>query len=238
MIEADIGVFNSSGFFVRPRFLDRSRCDELMAESRRLLDSDVARHYPRSSRVWELYRYGETFVDVMCNQCLYEVVTRLLGKGALISDFSLNEVRKGGLPDKWHIDYPYNEMPTLVRGSLLGLQCILALSPFDVSSGATQLVPGTHLQWRHPDDSASTSAVTFLAEPGDMLVMASATWHRAGVNTQERPRTAMLFSFVESWIRPMTGPPEQGPWSSSAMSRLLLGIDRLPEEMPLDGVAV
>lgn len=42
------------------------------------------------------------------------------------------------------LDYPCNEMPAIVTGAILGLQCILALDRFTEDNGATRPVPGSH----------------------------------------------------------------------------------------------
>jgi hypothetical protein len=49
---------------------------------------------------------------------------------------------------------------------------------------------------------------------------------------------AALLAVVESWVRPMTGPPEEGPWGGIQSARLLLGMEQPSEEMPLDRVHV
>jgi hypothetical protein len=236
-IEACVDGVTRDGYHVWRSFLDAERCARLGDEAGALLRSDAAQTYPRSIRVWELYRHGSAFVDVLCDERLCDAVTHLLGVGAIVSDFSLNRVVRGGRPDRWHIDYPYNEMDRLVSGSLLGLQCIMPLSPFDASTGATEFAPRRHATPSWPPETLDGEQTeVFVAQPGDLLVLAAASWHRAGTNRTDRPRTAILSSFVERWIRPMIGPPEPGPWGATQKARILLGIDRLPEEMPLDGV--
>ncbi|MEU6718030.1 phytanoyl-CoA dioxygenase family protein [Nonomuraea sp. NPDC046802] len=219
----------STGCYIWKAFQESSRCAVLRKSAEALLGSDAAKSYPRSIRVWELYRHGEDFVRLMCDNRLLELVAALLGSHALVSDFSLNQVVADKMPDKWHIDYPYTYMAKTVSGSFLGLQCIMPLSPFTVATGATQFVPGSFRHYSHPPDDPSAEAVTFLAEPGDLLVMAASTWHRAGVNTTPDPRSAILWCFIESWVNPMAGPPEDGPWAATQRARRLLSMER-----PLD----
>jgi hypothetical protein len=217
----------SAGFYVWRGFEDLSRCAALLDQAEGLLRSDAARRFPNSTRLWELYRYGADMVDLMGHPELLALVAGLLGPCPVLSDLSLNQVRDAELPDIWHIDYPFSHMGTLVSGSLLGVQCIMPLDEFTDDNGATQLVPGSHRRYRHPPAAVPDQDVTiFTAAPGDLLIIAASTWHRAGINLTGQPRTAVLFSFVESWIRPMTGPPEDGPWSATPSARLLLGMER------------
>ncbi|MGC4757621.1 phytanoyl-CoA dioxygenase family protein [Micromonospora trifolii] len=218
--------FLAHGYFHWKGFLGEDRVAALRAAAEGLLAGPGALHTPESVRVLEVYRHGPEFVALLEDSQLWAFVDGLLGANAVLSDLSLNEVRRGGKTDRWHIDYPYNDMPEVVRGGILGLQCVLPLVPFTVETGATQLVPGSHERYRQPEDVADSDAVPFVAEPGDLLVLQSATWHRAGNNLTDEPRTAVLLSFVESWVKPMGGAPESGPWSVTEHARARLGITR------------
>jgi len=153
----------------------------------------------------------------------------LLGPNHLLSDHSLNVVHRGGRPDRWHLDYPFNEMRDLTTGSLLGLQCILALDDFTADNGATRYLPRSHRPPRRPGPDLDLAGSPVLVAAGTLTVLAAATWHRSGTNTTDRPRRAILLSFVENWIRPMTGPPEPGPWGRTTRTRRMLGLERPPE---------
>jgi ectoine hydroxylase-related dioxygenase (phytanoyl-CoA dioxygenase family) len=224
----------SEGFYIWRGFQDPARCTVLRDRAEQLLRTGAAREFPTSTRLWELYRYGNDMVALMCDEGLLALAASLLGPYPILADFSLNQVRGGEMADYWHIDYPFSHMRTRVTGSLLGIQCIMPLSPFTADNGATQLVPGTHRREGHPRAGDPAGMTTFIAGPGDLLVIAAATWHRSGVNTTATPRTAVLFSFVENWIRPMTGPPEPGAWSTTPLARSLLGFEHptRPESKP------
>jgi ectoine hydroxylase-related dioxygenase (phytanoyl-CoA dioxygenase family) len=218
--------FHHDGYHVWRDFLTPEAVERLRTEAERLLASDIALHTPESIRVFQLFRHGEAFVELLEDDRLSELTDPLLGRNALMSDFSLNSVGPNGKPDRWHIDYPYNDMRHIAEGSLLALQCVLPLTPFTEESGATQFLPGTHQRYRQPTLSPAGTPVSALADPGDLLILPAATWHRAGVNHGTAPRTAILFSFIESWIRPMAEAPEAGPWSRTRAARIRLGMER------------
>lgn len=232
-VAADV---HRQGFAVWPGFLDGQRCEAVKNLAHRLANGEHANRYPKSTRVWDLYRHGEEFVDLLAEPALVATLDELLGANHLLSDYSLNVVRPGQPVDGWHIDYPLNEMPTRVTGSTLGLQCVLALDSFNLTNGGTQLVPASHLRAERPDPDADLEHVVFEAEPGTLLVMAASTWHRSGFNSSASPRSAVLMSFVERWVRPMTDPPEDGPWGRTDALRVLLGMRRPPET--INGVVI
>jgi len=218
------------GYAIRPGFLQHEELDAVHAAACQLAASADARHYPKSTRVWDLYRHDALFVDLLDNAELTTTLTELLGEHYLLSDYSLNTINPEQPADDWHIDYPYNEMRTFWEGPILGGHCILTLDDFHRENGATLLVPDTHHRPRRPDPYfADVHHETFVAGAGTRLILAAATWHRSGVNHTTQPRTAVLLSFVPRWIRPMTDPPEPGPWATTEALRIRLGIRRPPE---------
>jgi hypothetical protein len=216
------------GYAIVRDFTTEPHTHRLQETTAQLLASDAALPFPKSTRVWDLYRHGETFLDCVRHQGLRALLTDLLGEHFLLSDFSLNSVAPGQPVDDWHIDYPYNELAGPVDGPILGLQCVLALDDFTADNGATQLVPRTHLRPRRPDHPNPVFNV-FTAPAGSLLVMAAATHHRSGINQSTQDRTAALLSFVPRWVRPMVDPPEPGPWSEDEADAIMFGVSRPPE---------
>lgn len=227
---------HKQGFAIWPGFLTGQRCDVIRNLAVQIANSEYANRYPKSTRVWDLYRHGEEFVELLVDPGLSSALDELLGVNHLLSDYSLNVVQPGQPVDGWHIDYPLNEMPARVSGSVLGLQCVLALDSFNSLNGATQLVPTSHLRMDRPSPDSDLDHAVFDAEPGTLLIMAAATWHRSGFNSSTAPRSAVLMSFVERWVRPMSDPPEPGPWGRTDALRILLGMQRPPET--INGVLI
>ena len=225
----------AQGYGVWHGFLAGARLARLRRDADTLLASEHARHYPKSTRIWDLYLHGESFVEVLTDDRLIPLLDSLLGEGHLLSDYSLNQVGPGQPIDDWHIDYPYNEMPALVNGAILGLQCVLTLDRFDHRNGATQLIGGTHHVPRRPD-SPHTAPFIYEAEPGSLLVMAAATWHRSGMNQSDHSRTALLLSFVERWIKPMSAPGDGLEEPVPQRLRALLGLETATET--INGVPI
>lgn len=66
--------------------------------------------------------------------------------------------------------------------------------------------------------------------------MAAATWHRSGQNSSGRPRAALLMSFVEKWIRPLSDPLPPDLWVHDQRLEVMLGLQRPAET--INGVPV
>jgi len=211
-------------------FVPPERVGRLREEGLALAAGPHGRRYPKSTRVWDLYRHGPQFAELPLDPRLEALMADLLGHHHLLSDLSLNIVHPEQPGDDWHVDYPYNEAHgRLASSAPLGVQSVLALAPFTAESGATEYLPGDPAAPLASLPVDPPEPVRFTAEPGDLLVLAASTWHRSGVNRSGGPRPALLLSFVPRWVRPMSTPPEPGPWAPTRRSRVLLGIDR-PDE--------
>jgi ectoine hydroxylase-related dioxygenase (phytanoyl-CoA dioxygenase family) len=205
-------LFIESGYHIWPGFLSGQQANMLLESANRLLADSSALHTPESVRSFDLHQRDVGFASLLSDDRLRMLVHELLGQGALLSDLSINQIRQHGKADRWHIDYPYGEMPEIVSGGVLAIQCVLPLSPFTATSGATQLIRGSNRSYCHPPTEVAEEPFKFLADPGDLLILSAATWHRAGVNSEARPRTAVLLNFTESWIKPMRFTAAAGSW--------------------------
>jgi ectoine hydroxylase-related dioxygenase (phytanoyl-CoA dioxygenase family) len=219
----------AAGYAIWPQFVAGDLLDQLTDATNRLLASEHAKPYPKSTRAWDLYLHGGAFVDIVCEPRLATLLDTLLGPHHLLSDLSLNSVNPNQPVDDWHIDYPYTEMHTKIGGAILGVQCVLPLSPFTAATGATHLLPGTHHEPRSPQPDVTGVPVRLIAEPGTLLIMAAATWHRSGFNASQHRRDAILLSFVERWIKPMSAPAPHDTNAIPPRLSSLLGLQR-PEE--------
>ncbi|GGK72478.1 phytanoyl-CoA dioxygenase family protein [Mangrovihabitans endophyticus] len=217
------------GYAEWPAFASAEQCTLLRRATASLTSSEHAHRYPRSTRVWDLHQFDSVFIDVVAHAGLAGILDDLLGEYYLLSDYSLNVVNPEQPVDDWHIDYPYNEMHEIVAGGVLGVQCVLALDPFTEKNGATRMAPGTHRRPQRPADPWPTSSEAFIAEPGTLLIMAASTWHRSGYNSSGRPRAALLLSFVERWIKPLSDPLPPGAWTHDQRLQKMLGLQRPAE---------
>lgn len=228
MIALAIESLANCGAFVWPDFLAdelepaRTRAHELLSPKLGLV-----RDYQRSRRVLDLF--NDPFCrGLLSDERLTALTEALLHEGYLLSDFSLNQVPPSNAPDAWHVDYPYSEMAARTSGGVLGVQCVIALDDFTATNGATEYLPGSHARI-DAVTSDPTGFQRFLAPAGSLLLLHSATWHRAGDNISQAPRTGLLLCFVERWIRPMMSLydlTQETVRNASPQERRLLGIER------------
>lgn len=94
----------------------------------------------------------------------------------------------------WHRELQYQHF---VSSRPLAMQSIFCIDPFTPKSGATFLIPGSHRFEEFPSQNyVELRQEQFLAEPGDVLIMDSMVYHRAGVNLGDFTRRLITNTFT------------------------------------------
>jgi ectoine hydroxylase-related dioxygenase (phytanoyl-CoA dioxygenase family) len=74
------------------------------------------------------------------------------------------------------------------------VQIMLAATPFTARTGATRVIPGSH-RWDDERAPRETEAVPAVMRPGSALLWLGSTYHGAGANTSDGPRTGLTYAF-------------------------------------------
>lgn len=129
----------------------------------------------------------------------------------------------------WHSDFPYHwgtghigQVPTPSGETVLGVQRNVCVSDFSKERGATAFKLGSHSLDQPPPDEwgqarhyarrgyrlkhglpySGSDADVVEAPGGSIILYDSRTWHRAGVNRTDNPRSAMLQAMTPMYVFP------------------------------------
>lgn len=180
-------------------------------------------------RVFMLVNKGQVFRDLITHPTALALVEHLLGQSFLLSQFSANIARFGGVEqglhcDDWWAPRPirpgeaftrvgdlqrYNPNPKLsvTRGEVVTPPCVIniawMISDFTAENGGTRLVPGSHLTGHTPDGSVPHKVESVGAEgkAGSILAFDGRTWHGTGRNLTSDPRIVLLMTFCGPQFR-------------------------------------
>ena len=177
-----------------------------------------------NQRIWMLVNKGRLFVDLLQHSNVRNIVSSILGDEYILSSHIANIARPGGAAMRLHTDQWWMPPPTrpnrrhLPAGSVnrarfdideihgvaisppVVVNVLWMLDPFTEKNGATQVVPGSHLLGRQPDEDAVSVATT--APAGTALVVDGRTWHGTGANIGGGERRAVLTTFCAPQFRP------------------------------------
>jgi ectoine hydroxylase-related dioxygenase (phytanoyl-CoA dioxygenase family) len=182
-----------------------------------------------NQRVWMLPNKGRVFLDLLIHARVNELVSYVLGDEFLLSSYTANIAKPGGVKMNLHTDQWW--MPEPVRRERRGLpvgsmtrtcfdsdadndhhmiapaaccNVIWMLSDFSASNGATRVVPGSHRSGRHPDPEHDKDVATVgaVAPAGSALITDGRLWHGTGANIGNQPRYALLTTYCGPQFRP------------------------------------
>jgi hypothetical protein len=151
-----------------------------------------------NQRLWMLPNKGKIFRDLMLDPLVDTFMTPLLGKDFLLSSFTANIARPGGVPMYLHSDQGYVDFwtPKPLVANILWM-----LDDFTEANGGTRLVPGSHL---NPERTDYALGDTVAAEgpAGAALIFDGRLTHGTGANTTEREeRFAVLTYHCRPFVR-------------------------------------
>lgn len=151
--------------------------------------------------VRNVMEYDDVFADLL-NECDFmdAAMEALLHKYAIIHNYNLirlfPDVKTKMLGHQWHRDIFY-----FGPGIRTSVNVMIPLQKTTVENGATEVIPGTHLHKDLPSEEfIKNNRVAAELEPGDILFCDAATYHSAGTNKTENPRTIIVLKYTLSFF--------------------------------------
>ena len=181
-----------------------------------------------NQRVWMLINKGEIFHEPLLHKDVHKLIGHVLGEQYLLSCYTANIAKPGGVAMNLHTDQWWMPPPTrrdrspLPAGSITrerrdvddaGPPSMIApavvvnvmwmLVDFTAENGGTRLVPRSHLTGQHPDKELDKDVEPIAAEgpEGTAMVFDGRMWHGTGANVSDGPRLGVLSTFCGPQFR-------------------------------------
>jgi ectoine hydroxylase-related dioxygenase (phytanoyl-CoA dioxygenase family) len=204
------------------------------AESqRRGIPTHIAQLDPNASnvRVFDLVDLDPLFGSLLEHPVADEIVSRFLGPGYIVSNFTANIARPGSRSMFIHSDQSLVvPEPWLQPWAVNVIWC---LSDVRFENGATLHVPGSHLVTTRAElpDDLEARLEPFRAPAGSILVMDGRMWHTSGANiTDDEDRPLLFAYYTKPFLRPQWNfsaalrPEVQATFSPTMRARLGLDV--------------
>ncbi len=205
--------------------------EQAQAERDIYAHKNPANPIPGAQWVNMLLNKGDVFFDLVRHPLAMEMIEHILGPEYLIScvDSQVQHPGAGIMPlhtDQWWVpplsppDTPHVRASTIRRDS--GASCdpgpsdgpisapVMAnvmwmITDFSEATGATRVVPSSHLSGRAPDASVPHKVPSVPAEgpAGTAFVFDGRLWHSAWSNTSDAPRYGITTAFCGPQCRPI-----------------------------------
>lgn len=181
-----------------------------------------------NQRVWMLINKGKIFHEPLLHKGVRELIGHVLGEQYLLSCYTANIAKPGGVAMNLHTDQWWMPPPTrrerspLPVGSITrerrdiddaGPPSMIApavvvnvmwmLVDFTAENGGTRIVPRSHLTGRHPDKELDKNVepVAAAGPAGTAMVFDGRMWHGTGANVSDGPRLGVLSTFCGPQFR-------------------------------------
>jgi ectoine hydroxylase-related dioxygenase (phytanoyl-CoA dioxygenase family) len=144
-----------------------------------------------------LFAYDPVFIkDVLCNEVVEPYVAAALDCNyTLYSQVGVFSKPRNELYQvAWHREIQYQHFTT---SRPLAIQTLFILNDFNEETGGTLFLPGSHLFEKFPSDEfVLQHEIQPILSPGDIVVMNSMLYHRAGINRSESDRLLITNTFT------------------------------------------
>ena len=201
-IQKYVDNVRKEGFTVVPDFLDDARIETLRADLAPIFDEIGSRSTKdfgqQTIHTHNLLAKTRAVDELLMDETLLALIEAMLGPDFQISGVAAMRPAPGDRRQHMHRDdghypIPYPHEPLIIN-------TLVALDPFTVENGATEVVPRSHQMTGKIDPEIPTVAVEMPV--GGLLLWDGALWHRGGGNTTENSyRRSLNFNFNLAWLK-------------------------------------
>lgn len=180
----------------------------------------------QSERVYRLLAKAPAVAELIEHPAALAVADALLKRSYLLSAALVVNLHPGETKQGWHQDDVLGAPPAPRPAQ--GVSTIWALDRFSADSGATEVVPGSHV-WQTPapsQDEMDAMAACLEMEPGSVAIFPGTLYHRGGENRSNRKRLGMTIQYCQPWLRQLENmmlgvPPELAARYSQRIQELV-----------------
>ncbi|MBT2234736.1 phytanoyl-CoA dioxygenase family protein [Nonomuraea sp. NEAU-A123] len=220
--------------------------DDTIDLLRDAIDLQVAEHFPSAEdRTYDAEFSGQYVRDPhkqdpqiamipLLSFGLADTVRCLLGPRIVLRNSNVRVTHpRTGDGTVWHTDYrPHTSPASRLASAPTVITCLIYLDAADEQTGPLLVVPGSHNRLDQPPatDDPLDDQVMIQVQPGQVVLMNAAMWHRGGANHSERTTRRLLTLQLSSIFMPEFNFEPSLP---SAAYQRLLEQARSSEDEPL-----
>ncbi|HUR05006.1 MAG TPA: phytanoyl-CoA dioxygenase family protein, partial [Nonomuraea sp.] len=177
---------------------DKRVLADMIGLLREAIDQQVAEHFPSAEdKTYDKEFSGQYVRDPhkqdpqiamipLLSYGLADTVRCLLGPRIVLRNSNVRVTRpRTGDGTVWHTDYrPHTSPPSRLASAPTVITCLIYLDAADEQTGPLLVVPGSHNRPEQPPatDDAFDDQLMIQVQPGQVVLMNAALWHRGGAN--------------------------------------------------------
>lgn len=155
--------------------------------------------------ILNLHNKDAAFVDLLDEPAVFPLIQHMLQSGSyqneepfIVTQFSARDPYAGLAAQQLHIDSRFPGPPHALMAIALWM-----LNDFTVESGATRLVPRSHLRPFYPENGVKyPDEITVEAPAGSVLLYNGSAWHGGGSKQRDVERWSVIASYARWFVKP------------------------------------
>jgi ectoine hydroxylase-related dioxygenase (phytanoyl-CoA dioxygenase family) len=204
-LESHLERIRRDGYAILEKVIEPELVDALAADlarlERELHVTPAANPFEgaHTVRIYNLLVHGPLYERIPVHDAVLPVVEGVLDAGCLVSSLSSIGIDPGERAQPIHADdqlipIPKPHVPTVCN-------TMWALTDFTEASGATRLIPGSHLRDHSPVFGQHYDSIPAEMARGSVLVWHGSLWHGGGANRTGARRLGVAMNYCAGWIR-------------------------------------
>jgi len=152
--------------------------------------------------------YDDLFLELATNKAVLSLVEKILGDYfiLMLQNGIINLPTSKNFQTFWHRDLNYQHF---ISSRPLSVSALFCLDPFNVKTGGTHLLPGTHKIEKFPTERyVLENEIPADAPAGSVIIFDSMLYHRAGVNLSKNTRRGVNHMYCLPFIKQQISLPQ------------------------------
>lgn len=204
MSNQEIEFFGQNGYLIKDKILDPHLCSILRNDIGKAIVQDQVRNgtkpfYKDYGMVLVSSLYSHALAKLPGHEKLMDPFNTLLGDGCILYAYTSSSMppNDSNYSRRIHVDSPH-----FIPDYITNIGATILLDDFTEKNGATQYLPGSHLDRNRPtEEYFEENCETVLASAGSVFYFNARLWHRGGINKSQQWRHALTFNMCRSWMK-------------------------------------
>jgi len=201
--EETLSTLARDGYAIAPDAVSKETVQQLRADLEKAIETERAYHkgadYKDFGMVLVCCTHARSFVDVLGEPRVMNVIERLIGESSIVYAFTSSSMPPG------RSNYSYRvhvDCPRLIPGYATNAGVMILLDDFTEENGATWILPGSqHTREAPTEEYFYANAKRAIAPAGSCVYLDPRVWHSGGKNTTDRWRHSITLNMCRGYMK-------------------------------------
>ena len=201
--EEILATLERDGYAIAPGALSPETVAQLRSDLEMAIEKEASYHggadYKDFGMVMVCCTHARSFVDVLAEPRVMNVIERVIGEGCIVYAFTSSSMPPG------RSNYSYRvhvDSPRLIKGYDTNAGVMMLLDDFTEDNGATWILPGSqHTKEAPSEEYFFAHAKRAIAPAGSCVYLNPRVWHSGGKNATDSWRHSVTLNMCRGYMK-------------------------------------